>query len=955
MRQRVTVVLVARNGGETLERTLSALTAQTRTPDAIIAVDAASRDATTSILAASAPSRLVSLPPRMPATFGAAVGHAIGGSASEDPDAEWLWLLAHDSAPHPRALQQLLAAVEIAPSVAIAGPKVMDWARQDVIVDFGESLTSLGASVALVENELDQAQHDVSEDVLGVAAAGMLVRRSVFEAIGGFDQGLPGIDAGLDLCVRARLAGHRVIVVPGAKISATGGPEHFDRAGVSPARRARLARTAQLHRRLVYAPALAMPVHWLSLLPLAILRSIWHLLAKHPGRIPGEYAAAFAAAFDGSVFRARRTLARSKRLGWAAIAPLRVTAAEVRERRGQAREAFAATGVVEEPKISYLGGGGLWVAVFAAIAGIITFGPLLGARAVAGGGLLPLSATIGELWANVGTGWRDIGTGFMGPADPFAAVIAVLGSLTFWSPSLSVVLLLIAALPLASATAWFAARRLTRSPWVPLVAAILWAIAPPFVSSLMGGHLGAVIAHILLPWLVLSAIKGARSLPSAAVAGLLFAAVAASSPVLIPALLIAWIVWMIANPRGLARLLGIPVLAAVLFAPLVIEQLRRGTPLALLADPGAPAAAGATSGWHLALVSAAEGLNGWTEIAARLALPGGSAHVVVAVLLAPVGILALLALVFPGTRRAVPSLAIAFLGFATAVLASRIAVTALGTESVPIWPGSGLSLFWLGLVGGIVVTLEGLAATDRRNRLAVLAAVVASLAVLTLTMPLLLSMHLGTADIRPTSGRLVPAVVDAEARTSPEIGTVVLTPTGDGALLATLQRGTGATLDAQSTLDATAATLNADDETLARLVGNLASRGDYDPRDDLDELFVGFIVLADADAGLDAAERRAAADIAERTTDSLDGNADVTAVGETALGLLWRIAEPPTTAPEARVGNTDTLEGRVILGTQAALAIIVLLLAVPTQRRRKPRVQTLGEGPATTFDEELDD
>jgi GT2 family glycosyltransferase len=955
MRQRVTVVLVARNGGDLLERTLAALAAQTRTPDSVIAVDVASSDATQSMLAAAAPTQLLSLPHRSSSTFGAAVAHAVDGTATEDPDAEWLWLLAHDSAPHPRALQQLLAAVEIAPSVAIAGPKVMDWQRQDVIRDFGESMTSRGASVALVENELDQAQHDVSEDVLGVAAGGMLVRRSVFEAIGGFDPGLPAIDAGLDLCVRARLAGHRVIVVPGAKVTTIGGPEEFDRPGISTTRHARLARTAQLHRRLVYAPPLAVPLHWLTLVPLAFLRSIWHLLAKHPSRIPGEFSAALAAAFDGSVAKARRTLARSKRVGWAAIAPLRVTAAEVRERRGQAREALAASAVAEQPKIGYLGGGGLWVAVFAAIAGLIAFGPILAANAVAGGGLLPLSASVGDLWANVGIGWRDIGPGFEGPADPFAAVLAVLGTLTFWAPSLSVVILILAALPLATVTAWFAARRLTPVRWIPLVAAIVWAVAPPFLSSLMSGHLGAVIAHILLPWLVLSVIKGARSISAAAVATLLFAVIAASAPVLVPALLIAWIAWMVANPRGLGRLIGVPVLAAALFAPLVIEKVQRGAPLALLADPGAPSAAGATSGWHTALVSASEGLNGWANAIGQLGLPHGSAHLIVAVLLAPVGLLAILSLVFPGTRRSIPALALGLLGFATAVLSTRIAVVVLGDDVVPVWPGSGLSLFWLGLLGGVIVALEGMEAADRRSRLAGIAGVVVSFTTLALSMPLLLAMHLGSADIRATDGRLVPAVVDAEARTSPDIGTVVLTPTASGALLATLQRGTGATLDTQSTLDATATTLSADEETLAILVGNLASRGGYDPADDLEDLFTGFIVLTESASGLDADAQQAADAVAERATDSLDGTAALTAVGETSLGMLWRVADPPADTLEARVGNTDTLEGRILLAVQGAIALIVLLLAVPTQRRRKPRAQTLGDGPAATFDEELDD
>src|SRR5690554_3789077 len=119
MRQVVTVVLVARNGEEYLERTVAALAAQTRTPDAVIAVDAGSGDRSPQLLGEAQPVQLVGAPDK--SSFGDAIAIGLRGAQSSDAgvDNEWLWLLAHDSAPEPRALQQLLAAVEIAPSVAI--------------------------------------------------------------------------------------------------------------------------------------------------------------------------------------------------------------------------------------------------------------------------------------------------------------------------------------------------------------------------------------------------------------------------------------------------------------------------------------------------------------------------------------------------------------------------------------------------------------------------------------------------------------------------------------------------------------------------------------------------------------------------------------------------------------------------------------------------------------------
>src|SRR5690554_4251318 len=891
MRQVVTAVLVARNGAEYLERTLAALSAQTRKPDIIIAIDALSSDGSAELLTAAQPAQLVSAPGK--SSFGDAIAIGMHGVPPAESDNEWLWFLAHDSAPEPRALQQLLAAVEIAPSVAIAGPKLMRWDKPDTIAEFGESMTRFGASLPLVENELDQAQHDVSDDVLGVAAQGMLVRRSLWSRLGGFDPGLPTVDSGLDFSIRARLAGFRVVLVPGARVASSGGPELFGRRSISASKRASAARRAQLHRRLVYAPGVALLFHWLSLVPLAVLRSLGALLAKRPGVIGGEFAAAFRAAFDGGVAGARRNLHRTRRLGWDSIAPLRVPWADVRERRAQAREAqHRPAGPAAEPKISFISGGGFVVIAAAALAGFIAFGPLLGAQAVTGGGLLPLDGGIRDLWSKVGVGWREIGTGFLGAADPFTALLAVLGSFTFWAPSLSIVVLYFAALPLASIGAWFAARRISSRGWVPAVAAALWAVSPPFLSSLTTGHLGSAIAHILLPLLALALINAPRSWPAAATSALLMAAVTVSAPVLAPVILLAWVVWMVVQPRGLHRLVLVPLPAVAMFAPLVIDQFRRGNLLGLLADPGAPVSAGSPSAWQLALASTDEGLSGWTGLLQGFALPAATAPYVVGALLLVTVALALTALFLPGTRRAAPGLVLALLGFLVAVASSRIEVASVGADTTALWAGSGLSLFWLGLVCCVVVALDGLG----RASAGLGAVAVATIAVF--AVPSLIAGYTGATSIAPTNGRMLPAVVAAESATNPQIGTLMLVPAsapelgGDDRMSVVLHRGYGTTLDDQSTIAATDQQLSETDDRLATLAGNLASRSGYDPRSDLDELYIGFVVLAEPTAG-DARE----AAVHERITIALDGNQAVSNVGKTGAGTLWRVSSPPETAP----------------------------------------------------------
>ena len=297
MQPRVTAVLIARRGGEPLQQTLDALASQSRHPDHLVVVDAAGDDETTAALAAVAPTQFVTAGAAqgIPELVDRGIGALPAPEATSSPYGgveEWLWLLRHDTTPDTRALERLLAAVEIAPSVAAAGPKQMQADHPTMIAEFGETMTQYGAAITLAERELDQSQHDRTSDVLAVGEAGMLVRRTVWHDVEGFDPGLPHVDAALDLGLRIRLAGHRIIVVPHARVFVHESTPLFARGGATPKlpRRveARWRRRAQLHRRLVYAPLAAVPLHWLSLVPLALVRSILHLLRKRPTLVAGD-------------------------------------------------------------------------------------------------------------------------------------------------------------------------------------------------------------------------------------------------------------------------------------------------------------------------------------------------------------------------------------------------------------------------------------------------------------------------------------------------------------------------------------------------------------------------------------------------------------------------------------------------------------------------------------------
>jgi GT2 family glycosyltransferase len=922
---RVTAVLVVRHGGDHLSRTLDAIRAQVRTPDALVVV-LAGADAEAREQASGAGATLI-VELQEPLSFGEAVraGERVLEAPSSDADA--LWLLAEDTAPEPEALRALVATLETGKSIAVAGPKLMEWDRPERIAGLGRTMTRLGQSVSIVAGELDQGQHDGLSDVLGLDPAAILVRHTVWQSLDGFDPALPTADDALDFGVRARLGGHRITVVPAARVRFAGdgvaGPPRSGRSRTL-RRRARAVRAAALHRRLVYAPAPAVPLHWVSFLPLAVLRSIRHLLVKRPGSIVGEFGAALGTMFSGMrVARSRRVLKRSRTSGWSSIAPLRMQPDEEGRRRQAAAEARRSRARGRAHELQFLGTGGGWVLLATAAASVGLFSWLIGSTGVGGGGLLPLSG-FAELWRNAAYGWRDVGTGFVGAADPFAAVLAVLGSLTFWSPSFAVVLLWLVALPAAAIGMWFAASRLTERGSIRAIAAIVWAFSPMFLSALAEGRPGAVLAHVLLGWLAFAVFGAATSWAAAATASLLFAAVIAAAPSLAPALVIGWIVALAVSGRAAVRLAGLPIPALVLALPLIIEQVGRGTPLALVADPGVPVGGAVPSVWQLAIGLPSGGWGGWDEIVRTTT--SLDPRVVASLLVVPLVLAALAAVVAPGIRRALLCLGIVLLGFATAVAATQVSVAIVGPEAVPVWAGPGLSLAWLGLLLAAVVSLDAI-----RRGAAIVAAVVAVVSVVAVV-PAAAAIATDTVPLAPATERSLPAFVVAQAEGDPRVTTLRMEPEANGGIRATLEHGTGETLDDQSTLDQTRTELTSGGEELATIAGNLASRSGFDPEAAVREFGVAFVLLGPArDDGRESNQ----AELRART--ALDANAALVPVGETDYGTLWRFTAAEPDAPAARIpAGAGGWLAVLITVVQVIVIGAALLLSIPTGAGREP-------------------
>ncbi len=940
----MTAILVAGADDADLRATLTAVVGQTRAPDRFIVVQQGAAHSTADLIDQVRPTAHLRIGAR--AGFAAAVAAGAGADAEQS---DWLWLLASDNAPEPSALERLLGAVEVSPSVGIAGPKQMEWAAPDYVHSYGVSMTRFGTSVELAEPELDQGQYDRRSDVLAVAAGGTLVRRSLWHQLGGFDPALRTGDDALDLGIRGRLAGQRVQLVPTAKVRSRGGPAR------SPARRARFARQDQLHRRLVYSFPLLLPLHWLSLLPLAVLRAAGQILRKQPGLAPAELIAAFVTAFTCfvPVARGRRHLRRARTTGWSTIAPLRVPWSDVRFRRSLLRE--NGRPLHRRVPIAFLSGGG-FVTVLAVLGiSVILNYPLLGAGALSGGALAPLG-DLHSLWKAVAWGWHPIEAGFVGPADPFVAVLAVLGSITFWSPSTAIVWLWILALPIAALGGWFAAAQFTLRPWLRTTGALVWAAAPTLLAALDSGRIGAVVVHLVAPFALLAAFRMRRSWTAAAALALLGAVVAAGAPSLLPALAFGWVVVLIAavvrpDPsRGLARIVVLPLPTAVLFGPLVAVQAARGDLLGILADPGivqgtpTPALAGFPEGVARLMQLGAgwpSWLDGsWRAVTAPVGL-GSTGSVLLALALSlPVLVLAVAGLAAP--RRSMP-IRVGFagaIGFVAAVIATRLQIGADGMVPVTAWPGAGLSIATLGVleaaIGGLDRTAAG-GSLPFAGRLGVVFArirsgsagvvgVLATLAIAVAVAPLLLAQLLGTASVAASDGATTPALVAAQAQSAPELGMLTLTPQADGGVQEHLTRGAGERLERTSTLRTTVGLGSS--VQLDRLAAALVQPSGDDVRTVLDRMQIGYVLLAPAPATAQAAALHASA------AATLGSDEAFTTVSTTSAGTLYRFAAAKADIGTLAVGPTPTIgtTGVVILIVQGVVIGLTLLLALPTGR-----------------------
>lgn len=945
----VACLLVSHDGASWLPAVLDGLLAQIAPVARVVAVDTGSRDGSADLVRTALEGRVPLTVRARPADTGFpdAVADGLVALAEAGAEPEWIWILHDDANPAPDALAELLAAAAARPDADFLGPKLREWPSLRRLLELGVTISGTGRrETGLERGEYDQGQHDEVREVLAVNSAGLLVRRTALEELGGYSPELPIFGNDIDLGWRAAAAGRTTLIVPSAVVfhaeaahrgirrtPLTGRHTHFQE------------RRAALFTLLANARGATLPFRAVRLVLGTLLRVVGLLCVRAVGEALDELAALIAVLrHPGRIRAARRARtgtdrARVRRLlapWWLPyrhgldvvgdlVAAATNQAADVADRRRAAaaerdaaqgppparhrgeEDEFADTGIVVR----------FFTSPVAVATAVTVIALLVGVRdvvgGISGGALSPTPSGVGAWWALHVEGHHSLGFGSAVPAPPYVLLLALLG--IPFGPSLLMSLLMALAAPFGLWGAWRFLRVVGRlvtpygAPrWLLLWGAVSWALVPLVAGAWGGGRWGIVVAAAVLPWMAHSALGFAD--PDAAHrrragwrTGLLLAVLTAVAPpswfvtAVLVAVLLGCAIRLVPGEARDRSVWGPPV--AALLVPLVVllpwwlPALLEGAAAGTLLDIGRwPTAA--TSGWDL--------------LAGRLGGLGAPAWLGFVL-----PVLALLALVPRATR--IPVVFCWLVAAITAVVAVPLAVTRIdlsGTTSQQ--PGVGAVLLFLAGAWITAAVLGGLALHHLGDQakpaqaglgLVALAGLVAPLA------GLVWFAGWGSEDLTDPPPSDVPVYMAQRAAQADEDGVLVLRGSIDDGVRYEVRRGDGPTVGEDEI-----AALTPEDPKVSALIRSLVTSPDPDAVAELSRRGVLYIVQAAPADGAVAA--------------SLDATSGLVQASSERGTRAWQVTPEPGALPSP----TSWLRWLLLVVQWVAIPVLVVLALPPLRRNR---------------------
>jgi GT2 family glycosyltransferase len=211
----VSIIILNYNGRAWLERCLPAAVAETASDCELIVVDNGSSDGSLQFLSTFRPVIRV-LP--LESNVGFAAGNNAGARLARG---RYLAFLNNDAAPQPGWLAAVRAALDSHPHAGLAASCIVYLSDPGIVDSAGDGITRFGGAFKRSHGRPVSEAREARE-VFGACGAACLIRRGLFDDIGGFDEAYFAVHEDVDLSYRCQLLGYHCIYSPDAVVHHAG-------------------------------------------------------------------------------------------------------------------------------------------------------------------------------------------------------------------------------------------------------------------------------------------------------------------------------------------------------------------------------------------------------------------------------------------------------------------------------------------------------------------------------------------------------------------------------------------------------------------------------------------------------------------------------------------------------------------------------------------------------------
>jgi len=207
----ISVVVVNWNRRELLRVCLESLARQRGADFEVIVVDNGSSDGSAEMARAEFGARVIANQENRGFCAANNQGFAVASG-------RFIALLNNDAEAEPFFLGELRRAFDAASDIGMAAAKVLVYEDPRRIDKAGHLIYPDGQNRGRGTGEIDEGQYDAVEECLWPDGCAAMYRKSMLDAIGGFDEDLFMFGDDAELGLRARIAGWRCLYMPGAVV-----------------------------------------------------------------------------------------------------------------------------------------------------------------------------------------------------------------------------------------------------------------------------------------------------------------------------------------------------------------------------------------------------------------------------------------------------------------------------------------------------------------------------------------------------------------------------------------------------------------------------------------------------------------------------------------------------------------------------------------------------------------